>query len=106
MRVQRSRVVAAVVVCLALVMGGCARSVSVNDPGVPGPGGFLRIGTIAVLSSLNPWITDDQLALDIESDIYPRILQYNLKTLDFEPSFATKWQSSNGGRTWTFTTPT
>ena len=68
----------------ALVLSGCDRGVSLNDPGVPGPGGFLRIGTIAVINSMNPWITDDQLALDTQSDMYPRLIQYNLKTLDFE----------------------
>jgi peptide/nickel transport system substrate-binding protein len=104
MRSSRRRLAAALAVCVGLLLAGCARTVSVNEAGIPGPGGFLRIGTIAVLSSMNPWITDDQLALDIESDIYPRILQYNLKTLQFEDGFATRWQLSNGGRTWTFTT--
>jgi peptide/nickel transport system substrate-binding protein len=88
----------------ALVLSGCDRGVSLNDPGIPGPGGFLRIGTIAVINSMNPWITDDQLALDTQSDMYPRLIQYNLKTLDFEPDFASKWKLSNHGLTYTFTT--
>jgi peptide/nickel transport system substrate-binding protein len=88
----------------ALVLSGCDRGVSLNDPGVPGPGGFLRIGTIAVINSMNPWITDDQLALDTQSDMYPRLIQYNLKTLDFEPDFASKWTLTDHGLKYTFTT--
>jgi peptide/nickel transport system substrate-binding protein len=92
------------VACAGIALSACGRGYSLNDPGIPGSGGFLRIGTIAVINSLNPWITVDQLSLDIQSDIYPRLIQYNLQTLDFEPAFASRWQLSNQGRTWTFTT--
>jgi peptide/nickel transport system substrate-binding protein len=88
----------------ATALAGCARSVSLNDPGIPGPGGFLRVGTISVINSMNPWITDDQLALDTQSDIYPRLIQYNLTTLKFEAAFASRWRLSKDRRTWTFTT--
>ncbi|HTW21096.1 MAG TPA: peptide ABC transporter substrate-binding protein [Mycobacteriales bacterium] len=101
---MRARRTAFAVLAAAMLLAGCDRGVSLNDPGIPGPGGFLRIGTISIINSMNPWITDDQLALDTQSDMYPRIIQYNLKTLDFEPAFATKWVLSNHGRTWTFTT--
>jgi peptide/nickel transport system substrate-binding protein len=94
----------AVVVCALLGASGCARTVSLTDPGISGPGGFLRIGTIAVVNSLDPWITDDQIALDLQSDMYPRLLQYNLKTLRFEPDFALRWSRSDGGKKITFTT--
>jgi peptide/nickel transport system substrate-binding protein len=60
--------------------------------------GFLRIGTIAALNSLNPWVTTDQLSLDVQSDIYPRLIQYNLSTMTFEPDFASSWTQSDGGR--------
>lgn len=91
-------------ICLAAALAGCSRSVSLKDPGIPGKGGFLRIGSIAAVNSLNPWITDDQLPLDLQSDMYPRLLQYNLKTLSFEPAFATSWRRADGGRTLVFTT--
>jgi peptide/nickel transport system substrate-binding protein len=87
-----------------LAASACDRGFSLNDPGVPGPGGFLRIGSIAALNSMNPWITDDQLALDMQSDMYPRLIQYNLSTLDFEPDFATSWTLSNHSLTYTFKT--
>ena len=73
--------------------------------GTPGgPGGFVRVGSISTVSSLNPWITDDTVILGLESDIYPRLVQYNLRTLEFEPDFATRWTQSADGRTLTFTT--
>jgi peptide/nickel transport system substrate-binding protein len=101
---RRSKAWAALAVVAALILSGCARSVSINDPGVPGAGGFLRIGTIGSVSSLNPWITEDTLTYDIIANIYPKLLQYNLKTLAFEPNFGTQWVSSNHGLRWTFTT--
>jgi peptide/nickel transport system substrate-binding protein len=92
-------------IVLALIgASGCARTVSLTDPGISGAGGFLRIGTISVVNSLDPWITDDQIALDLQSDMYPRLLQYNLKTLRFEPDFASRWKRSDGGKKITFTT--
>jgi peptide/nickel transport system substrate-binding protein len=94
----------AVLGCLAMSLVACARTVSLNDPGVPGPGGFLRVGTISTISSLNPWITEDTLTYDILANIYPKLIQYNLKTLSFEADFASSWKLSNHGLTWTFTT--
>jgi peptide/nickel transport system substrate-binding protein len=102
---RRGRLIlVALLAASAVLLSGCDRGFSLNDPGVPGPGGFLRIGTISIINSMNPWFTDDQLALDAQSDIYPRLLQYNLKTLAFEPDFATHWTLSKNGRSWTFTT--
>ena len=74
-----------------------------GSSGSSNSGSFLRLGTIAVLSSLNPWTTQDQLSLDLQSDIYPRLVQYNLHSMTFEPDFATKWAQSADGRTLTFT---
>jgi peptide/nickel transport system substrate-binding protein len=83
-----------------LMLGACSQGTS----GGSGSSAFLRVGTIAALNSLNPWITFDQLSLDLQSDIYPRLVQYNLHTLDFEPDFATRWTLSADGRTLTFFT--
>ena len=84
-----------------LALSACSGSSA--GSGSFGSGGFLRLGTIAVLSSLNPWITQDQLSLDLQSDIYPRLVQYNLHSMTFEPDFATRWAQSADGRTLTFT---
>jgi peptide/nickel transport system substrate-binding protein len=94
----------ALLACAAFTLVGCARAVSVNDPGVPGPGGFLRIGTIGTVNSVNPWITEDTLGEDLIADIYPKLLQYQLPSLKFEADFASRWTLSSDGLTWTFTT--
>ena len=85
---------------LVLAVGACSSHGSQGNTG--GSSGFLRLGTISALNSLNPWVTTDQLSLDVQSDIYPRLVQYNLSTMTFEPDFATSWKLSNGGRTFTF----
>src|SRR5215470_12501680 len=85
---------------LVLAVGACSSHGSGGSKG--GSSGFLRLGTISALNSLNPWVTTDQLSLDVQSDIYPRLIQYDLSTMGFEPDFATSWKLSNGGRTLTF----
>ncbi len=82
-----------------LMLSACSQGASAS-----GGSDFVRVGTIAVLNSLNPWITFDQLSLDLQSDIYPRLIQYNLHTLAFEPDFAARWTQSADGRTLTFVT--
>jgi peptide/nickel transport system substrate-binding protein len=90
---------------LAAVTALAACSHANTAGGTPGgPGGFVRVGTISTVSSLNPWTTNDTVILGLESDIYPRLVQYNLRTLEFEPDFATAWAQSADGRTLTFTT--
>jgi len=84
-----------------LALGACS---SGNQGKGAASSGFLRLGTIAALNSLNPWVTTDQLSLDLQSDIYPRLIQYNLGSMTFEPDFATSWKQSGGGRVFTFTT--
>lgn len=36
---------------------------------------------ISTVRSLNPWITDDTVTLGLESGIYPRLIQYDLRML-------------------------
>ncbi len=101
-RRRRGYAATAAVVAIA-VLAACSHANSAGStPG--GPGGFVRVGSISTVSSLNPWITDDTVILGLESDIYPRLVQYNLRTLEFEPDFATRWRQSADGRTLTFTT--
>ena len=77
-RVRAARWAAALLaVVAALVCSGCQPS-----EGAGPATDFLRIGTIAIVNSLNPWETTDQLPLDTQTEIYPKLLQYNLKTLD------------------------
>src|SRR5215472_14986970 len=100
---RRSRAAfAAIGAALALVVAVAACSSHGSQGSTGGSSGFLRLGTIAALNSLNPWVTTDQLSLDVQSDIYPRLVQYNLSTMTFEPDFATSWKLSGGGRILTF----
>ena len=81
----------------ALVCSGCQPS-----EGAGPATDFLRIGTIAIVNSLNPWETTDQLPLDTQTDIYPKLLQYNLKTLRLAPAYATSWRITDHGHVITF----
>jgi peptide/nickel transport system substrate-binding protein len=65
---------------------------------------FLRVGTLDSVQSFDFWSTNDTLLVDVAANIYPLLVQYNLRTMSFEPDFATTWTRSPDGRTYTFTT--
>jgi peptide/nickel transport system substrate-binding protein len=67
-------------------------------------GGTLRLGTASGIDSLNPFVAFQQDAYSTFEQIYPMLLQYNSKTLTFAPDFATSWDTSSDGLTWTFHT--
>ena len=66
-------------------------------------GGTLRVGSTGKIDSMNPFVTLEQLPLDLFPNIYPLLIQYDTG-LDFVPSFATTWSQSPDGLTWTFHT--
>ena len=66
-------------------------------------GGTLRIGSTGKIDSMNPFVTLEQLPLDLFPNIYPLLVQYD-RRLDFVPSFATSWSQSPDGMQWTFHT--
>ena len=70
----------------------------------PVTGGILRLGTPGTIASLNPFTTSNTLAQDSFDAIYPFLIQYDLKTDEIEPEFATSWKASADGLTWTFQT--
>jgi peptide/nickel transport system substrate-binding protein len=65
-------------------------------------GGTLRIGTIEGIDSLNPFVGFNQDSYSAWFHIYPSLVQYELSTYKFVPNFATSWDTSADGRTWTF----
>jgi peptide/nickel transport system substrate-binding protein len=91
----------ALLVGLALVATSCTAN---SENQFADQGGFVRIGSTEIVHSFNPWTSDDTLVLELESDIYPRLVQYDLTTMRFAPDFASRWSSSRDGRTWTFHT--
>jgi peptide/nickel transport system substrate-binding protein len=94
-------------VAVALVGAACTSSGTGNEGASGGSvknGGTLRIGTPSGIDSMNPFVTFQQDSYSVFSYIYPFLVQYDTKTLEFKPDFATSWDTSADGLTWTFKT--
>jgi len=89
----------------ASVVAGCggSKSSSSGTTGSVKEGGTLRLGTSSRIDSLNPYVAFNQDAYSTFMYIYPFLVQYD-KDLNFTPEFATKWETSKDGLTWTFHT--
>ena len=74
-----------------------------NSGGVK-TGGHLILGTLSNIDTLNPFVTFQQNSYSTFEYIYPQLVQYDLKTLEFVPDFARTWETSADGLTWTFHT--
>ncbi|MCW2289911.1 peptide/nickel transport system substrate-binding protein [Leucobacter luti] len=82
---------------LALTASACA-------PGGSGAGeNFLRVGTTSLVDSLNPFVSDSDYSSVLYQYVYPHLTEYD-ENLEIVPSFAESWESSEDGKTWTFTT--
>lgn len=103
-RVWATRSVA-LVALVALVGAACTSShpKQAASPTIA-QGGILRIGTAEGIDSLNPFVGLAQDAFNTWEQIYPQPIQYDTRTLQFEPDFATNWTTSPDGLTWTFHT--
>ena len=107
----RSKKLASLIVVVVLVSAGCtgggndsSGSSSTGDGGTAG--GHLILGTLSNIDTLNPFRTFQQNSYATFEYIYPQLVQMDLKTLDFIPEFASSWEQSSDGLTWTFhTTP-
>lgn len=87
---------------VALLAFGCGQTRDASSPSAATPqGGFLRIGQVGTTGSLNPYVGG---AFDVYANVFPFLIQYNLKTVEIEPYFATSWKTADDGRTWTFKT--
>lgn len=105
-RGARVRWAVAASLCVAaasLLLTACGGSTSGGGGGGSSPK-YLIIGTNGGIDSLNPFVGLNQDSFNSWEQIYPQLVQYNPKTLAFEPDFATSWSSSDGGLTWTFHT--
>jgi peptide/nickel transport system substrate-binding protein len=97
---------------LGLVAAACSSGGSPKDNQSSSPGGAtggaikeggtLRIGTNSRIDSLNPFVAFNQDAYTTFLYIYPYLVQYDTKTLDFAPYFSTSWDTSADGKDWTF----
>jgi peptide/nickel transport system substrate-binding protein len=94
--------VVALAAVIALIASGCGGSK--NNNSTSKSGGVLTIGTNSNIDTLNPFVTFQQNSYAAFEYVYPFLIQYNSKTFDFEPDFATKWSTSSNGLVWTFDT--
>src|SRR5215467_10631506 len=92
---------AAAAVVAALAVAACGGSSS--GGGEVKEGGVFRLGSSSSIDSLNPFVAFQADAYSTFEYIYPYLVQYNPK-LQFVPDFATTWQESPDGKTWTFHT--
>ena len=92
----------------ALILGMAALAVVAFASAAGGSssksGGTFRVGSSSGIDSLNPYVAFNQDAYATFQYIYPILVQYDKTNLRFAPFFAKSWQSSNGGKTWTFKT--
>ncbi len=96
----------AVTAAVAVLLSACTGSgshPSVTGSGTPKAGGVLRIGATATIDSLNPFVSQSDYSSVAYQYLYPHLVEYDAK-LGFAASFATKWETSADGRTWTFHT--
>jgi peptide/nickel transport system substrate-binding protein len=96
----------AVLVVVMLVGAACGGSSGGTGPSGGGikQGGTLRLGTPSGIDSMNPFVTFQQDSYSTFEYIYPFLLQYDTKTLEYVGDFATKWETSSDGLKWTFHT--
>src|SRR5438445_2248005 len=105
---RRASLIAAVL-AMGLIAAGCSSS-NGNGSKQTGSsskvkeGGTLRLGTNSRIDSLNPFVAFNQDSFTMFEYIYPYLVQYDTRTLQFAGDFATKWETSPDGHTWTFHT--
>ena len=103
----RGRLVAAAsaVALLAVACsGGSSGGSTSSGPSAVKEGGTLRLGTLTGLDSMNPFVAFSADSYSVFEYIYPFLVQYDTKTMQFAPDFATSWDQSPDGLVWTFHT--
>src|SRR6478672_12389905 len=90
----RPRTMLMVLALLAAICGGSGTSGS-------GTNTILRIGTTYYIDSLNPLLAYEPQASNAFTMIYPQLVQYG-PGLKIAPDWATSWEESKDGLTWTF----
>lgn len=86
-------------VAVAAAMSGCGGSTNSGSAA-----SVLRIGVSATIDSLNPFVSSSDYSNVAYEYIYPHLTEYDTENMTLVPSFATDWQTSPDGLTWTFHT--
>ena len=94
---------ALVLLVVALAAAGCGGKSKSGAKGNVKQGGVLRLGTSSRIDSLNPFVAFNQDAYTTFMYVYPFLVQYD-RQLHFAADFATKWEASADGKSWTFHT--
>jgi peptide/nickel transport system substrate-binding protein len=97
---KQLRRIVAVVAASILVCGLAACS-----PSGQTSGDTLRIGVSASIDSLNPFVSSSDYSAVVYQYAYPHLTEYD-KDLKIVPSFASRWETSADGTSWTFHTVT
>lgn len=98
---RRVLLAVACLTALALIMVALAACGTKAASTTVKSGGELRLGTDTGIDSLNPFVAQNTDAFSAFEYAYPELVQYNAQ-LHFVPDFATSWQTSADGLTWTF----
>jgi peptide/nickel transport system substrate-binding protein len=100
--VRRGRVrLLGALACVCLIATTCHGGGSPTQPATSGA--VLRLGTDSGIDSLNPFVAQNTDSFAAFEYMYPELVQYD-GNLRIAPDFATSWQSSPNGLTWTFHT--
>lgn len=95
---MRLRYVRSLALLLPIIaLAGCGGGGSTGGTG----GATLRMGTIGMTGALNPF-GGLQAEYATFANVYPRLVKEDPTTLAHQPSLATSWRVSEGGRVWTF----
>jgi peptide/nickel transport system substrate-binding protein len=100
-RFLRAPALAVAAVAVALAAAACGGSS--GNGGAVKEGGVFRLGSNAIIDSLNPFVAFTSDAYSTFEYIYPELVQFNTKQ-QFVADFARSWQHSRDGLTWTFYT--
>ena len=102
---RKSIKLAAILTVVALLSAACTGGGSgTNSNGGNTAKNDIILGTLSNIDTMNPFRTFQQNTYAAFEYIYPQLVQLDEKTLDFVPDFATKWEQSSDGLTWTFDT--
>ena len=102
---KRLASIVAVLAVVATACGGGGGAGTTTSPSGPvKEGGFLRLAGYDGIDSLNPYVGQNGDAYSTWQYIYPYLIQFKTRTLDYGPDFATDWSHSSDGLTWTFHT--
>src|SRR4051795_1360246 len=65
-------------------------------------GGIFTEGTTNYIDTLNPFNYIEAQSVTAFLEIYPTLVQYGPGLTDIVPNYATSWDTSSDGKTWTY----